>query len=102
MAAPPPGTAPTVLPTPISAPSTVSTTGPVVMPPGIDVSGPPVGGLNAPTLASTPPQIRGPPPSVAMPPPPGMEVCILFLILRVFLSMIYSLSIYGQIVNKSH
>lgn len=73
MGAPPPGTAPTVLPTPISAPSTVSATGPVVMPPGIDVSGPPIGGLSAPTLAPPPPQLRGPPPSVAMPPPPGME-----------------------------
>lgn len=73
MGAPPPGTAPTVLPTPISAPSTVSATGPVVMPPGIDVSGAPIGGLSAPTLAPPPPQLRGPPPSVAMPPPPGME-----------------------------
>jgi hypothetical protein len=87
MAAPPPGTAPTVLPTSISVPSTVSTTGQVVMPPGIDVSGPPAGGLSAPTLAPPPPQLRGPPPSVAMPPPPGMEVCFLLHILQTSLSL---------------
>lgn len=73
MAAPPPGTSPTVLPPPMSVPPTIPTTGPGIMPPGIDVSGSPVGGLSAPSLAPPPPQLRGPPPSVAMPPPPGME-----------------------------
>jgi hypothetical protein len=70
--------------------------------PGIDVSGPPVGGLSAPTLVPPPPQLRGPAPSVAMPPPPGMEVCSSLLLSEVCLNVIYSLSIYGQIVNKSH
>jgi hypothetical protein len=78
MAAPPPGTAP-----------------------GIDVSGPPIGALSAPTLAPPPPQLRGPPPSVAMPPPPGMEVSISLLISRACHIVICTLSIYGQIVNKS-
>ena len=79
MAAPPPGTSPAVLPPPMSVASTIPTAGPGVMPPGIDVSGPPIGGLSAPPLAPAPPQLRGPPPSVAMPPPPGMEVGILLL-----------------------
>jgi splicing factor 3B subunit 2 len=73
MAAPPPGTSPAVLPPPMSVAPTIPTAGPGVMPPGIDVSGPPIGGLSAPPLAPAPPQLRGPPPSVAMPPPPGME-----------------------------
>ncbi|PSN40597.1 hypothetical protein C0J52_10357 [Blattella germanica] len=74
MSAPPPGTAPTVLPPPISVPSAMATGGPGVMPPGIDVvTGPPMGGLGGPNMAPPPPQLRGPPPSVAMPPPPGME-----------------------------
>jgi hypothetical protein len=91
MAAPPPGTAATVLPPPIAVPSTIPTTGPGVMPPGIDVSGSPIGGLSAPALAPPPPQLRGPPPSVAMPPPPGMEVC--FFMPRLCLSVINSLRI---------
>ncbi|XP_069672498.1 splicing factor 3B subunit 2 [Periplaneta americana] len=73
MSAPPPGTAPTVLPPPISVPSTMPASGPGVLPPGIDVSGPPMSGLSGPNMAPPPPQLRGPPPSVAMPPPPGME-----------------------------
>jgi hypothetical protein len=85
MAAPPPGTSPTVLP-PQTIPSTIPTTGQGVMPPGIDVSGSPIGGLSAQTLAPPPPQLRGPPPSVAMPPPPGMEVCIF---VTLYLSVIY-------------
>ncbi|KAJ9589903.1 hypothetical protein L9F63_016964 [Diploptera punctata] len=67
MTAPPPGTAPTVLP-PISVPSAMPTGAPGVMPPGMDVSG-----MNGPNMAPPPSQLRGPPPTVAMPPPPGME-----------------------------
>ncbi|KAJ4435216.1 hypothetical protein ANN_23794 [Periplaneta americana] len=77
MSAPPPGTAPTVLPPPISVPSTMPASGPGVLPPGIDVSGPPMSGLSGPNMAPPPPQLRGPPPSVAMPPPPGMEMFIM-------------------------
>lgn len=73
MSAPPPGTAPTVLPPPLSVPSTMPTAAPGVMPPGIDISGPPVNGMTSPNMAPPPPQLRGPPPAIAMPPPPGME-----------------------------